>query len=159
MVLGLAAAAAGALGIQRLVRHGEGPAPATTTLTPAQSPRAAPPLPSPVESVLGDSAVTDTVPRALPITARPVAEPAPPPPDAGRLPATAVTRWTLDWANVREGRGTSFPVLGILRPVQEVLVDSLRAGWWLVYLDGRPSGYVATDLLTDEPPPAMRPRP
>jgi len=157
-VLGLAVVALGALGIQRLVRRGEGPSAFTTSAVPVQS-RAAPPLPSPVESVSGDSGVPDSMPIAPPVTARPVTEPVPPPSDTVRLPAYAVARWTLDWANVREGRGTRFPVLGVLRPAQEVLVDSLRAGWWLVYLNGRPSGYVATDLLTDQPPQAMRPQP
>jgi len=158
-VLGLAVVALGALGIQRLAQRGDGPSPSTTPVVPAQSPRPAPPLPSPVESPVGDSTVQDTVPIAPPIAARPVTAPAPPPSDSVGLPPGAVMRWTLDWANVREGRGTRFPVLGILRPAQGIYVDSLRAGWWLVYLDGRPAGYVATDLLTDEPPQAMRSQP
>ena len=135
-VVGVAIVAFGALAIQRLTSRGEGPSPPATAAVPGQA-----------------------VPLAPPVTARPVTEAAPPQIDSVRLPLSAVTRWTLDWANVREGRATSFPVLGILRPAQEVLVDSLRAGWWLVYLDGRPAGYVATDLLTNEPPRAMRPRP
>ena len=67
------------------------------------------------------------------------------------LPSTQ-TKWTSEWANVREGRGLTDSILRILTPGQRVEVDSLRARWWLVYLDGQRIGYVHQTVIQDEAP-------
>ena len=67
------------------------------------------------------------------------------------LPSTE-TKWTSEWANVREERALTAPILRILTPGQRVEVDSLRARWWLVYLDGQRIGYVHNTVIQDEAP-------
>ena len=67
------------------------------------------------------------------------------------LPSTQ-TKWTSDWANVREGPALTDSILQILTPGQRIEVDSLRARWWLVYLDGRRIGYVHQTVTQDEAP-------
>ncbi|MBI2614182.1 MAG: zinc-ribbon domain-containing protein [Gemmatimonadetes bacterium] len=67
------------------------------------------------------------------------------------------TRWTLDWANVREGRGLETRVVRVLRPGSSVRVTDRQAGWWALYANGRVVGYVAGSLLSDQPPPEPRP--
>jgi ribosomal protein L37E len=74
-------------------------------------------------------------------------EPTPPPP-----PARTVTRWTITWTNVREGRGIEYPVIRVLSPGDSVQVAGYALGWWRVYTGGREIGFVATDLLVDRPP-------
>ncbi len=75
----------------------------------------------------------------------PVAEP------TTALPSTQI-KWTLEWANVREERSLTAPIIRIFTPGQRVEVDSLRARWWLVYLDGQRMGYVHQTLIQDEEP-------
>lgn len=95
-----------------------------------------------------------------------VPAPAPQPPtpaDADTARASAVasrndslttqTRWTLDWANVREGRALGTRVVRVLRPGLSVQVSDRQAGWWALYADGRVVGYVAGSVLGDQPPP------
>lgn len=101
----------------------------------------------------------------------PTPEPAPPPtaispgvaagvPAAPTPSADSVateTKWTLDWANVREGRALGTRVVRVLRPGSPVRVTDRQAGWWAFYVDGRVVGYVAGSLLADQPPPQARP--
>ena len=89
-----------------------------------------------------------------PPPAPPLADVVAPPPAAE--PTTALantqTKWTSEWANVREGRALTAPILQILTPGQRVEVDSLRARWWLVYLDGQRIGYMHQTVIQDEEP-------
>lgn len=98
-----------------------------------------------------------------------------PPPPAGLEPAVtavndvsqapsatpglldALTKWTLDWTNVREGRGLETAVVRVLRPGLPIHVNDRQDGWWATYLDGRLVGYVAGSLLGDQPPGGVPP--
>jgi RNA polymerase subunit RPABC4/transcription elongation factor Spt4 len=71
-------------------------------------------------------------------------------------PAGSVAKWTLDWANVREGRALGTPVIHVLHPGEQVLVGDRQAGWWAVYRESKVFGYVAGSVLSDQPP---RPEP
>ena len=62
------------------------------------------------------------------------------------------TKWTSTWVNVREGRGIDTRVVAVIDPAQRVEVDSLQGSWWVVYIDGRPIGYVANSVLQNESP-------
>ena len=89
----------------------------------------------------------------IPPTPAPPAEVAPPP---VATPSATLregqTKWTNDWANIREGRGLDTPIVQIISPGQQVEVDSLQGRWWMVMVDGAPIGYVHTSLLQDEEP-------
>ncbi len=61
-------------------------------------------------------------------------------------------KWTSTWVNVREERGTNTRVVQVIDPGQRVEVDSLQGRWWVVYIDGKPIGYVANSVLRDESP-------
>ena len=67
----------------------------------------------------------------------PVAAPGTPDPARGdssrTTPAGAVTKWTLDWANVREGRALGTAVVHVLPPGVAVLVGDRQSGWWAGY--------------------------
>ncbi len=92
------------------------------------------------------------LPRTLPAAAPP-AEVAPPPVETpSATPRDAQTKWTSDWANVREGRGLNTPIMQIISPGLQVEVDSLQGRWWVVLVDGAPIGYVHSSLLQDEEP-------
>jgi hypothetical protein len=67
-------------------------------------------------------------------------------------PGKAVTRWTIEWANVRQGRGLEAAVVRILEPGLPIQVSDRQEGWWAAYLEGRLIGYVAGALLSDQPP-------
>lgn len=88
----------------------------------------------------------------------PAEEPAPKAvPDAEAVPTQ--TRWTLDWANVREGRALGTRVVRVLRPGSTVQVTDRQAGWWALYADGQVVGYVAGSVLGDRPPSEPQPEP
>ncbi len=91
------------------------------------------------------SSAPSPAPLADSVAPPPVAEP------TTALPSTQ-TKWTSEWANVREGRALTAPILQILTPGQRVEVDSLRVRWWLVYLDGQRIGYVHQTVIQDEEP-------
>lgn len=84
------------------------------------------------------------------------------PVDSGRVLAAGdivptQSKWTVDWANVREGRALGTRVVRVLRPGTSVQVADRQAGWWALYADGQLVGYVAGSLLSDQPPPDARP--
>ncbi len=62
------------------------------------------------------------------------------------------TKWTSTWVNVREGRGIDTRIIAVIDPAQRVEVDSLQGSWWVVYIDGKPIGYVANSVLQNESP-------
>jgi hypothetical protein len=68
------------------------------------------------------------------------------------VPAGLVTRWTVDWANVRQDRSIESPAVQVLPPGREIQVGDRRMGWWAVYADSRPIGYIANSVLTSTPP-------
>lgn len=111
------------------------------------------PTAPPIQPTAEDSATREPVPVATPIEAQ-LIPPTPPPatPDTARPVADADMRWAVDWANVREGPGTDYPVVGVLRPGTAVTAGGRRRGWWLVSVDGNELGYVARNLLADRPP-------
>jgi len=63
-----------------------------------------------------------------------------------------LSKWIVDWANVREGRALGTRVVRVLRPGTSVQVADRQAGWWALYADGHLVGYVAGSLLADQPP-------
>ena len=75
----------------------------------------------------------------------------PPPPSATQT----VTRWATDWANVREGRGIGYDIVGQVALGEQIEVADLQAGWWALYVAGRRVGYVSASLLAAEPPGAQ----
>jgi uncharacterized protein YgiM (DUF1202 family) len=107
-----------------------------------------------VQTATEDTTTRNTVPVVPPIEAQPVPAPSPPPTtrETTRPVADTSMRWAVDWANVREGPGTDYPIVGVLQPGTPVTAASRRRGWWLVSVDGSELGYVAGNLLTDQPP-------
>ncbi len=97
---------------------------------------------------------TNTESQPLTSNAPPQLTPATVPPTA--TPTTidprTQTKWTSTWVNVREGRGIDTRVVAVIDPAQRVEVDSLQGSWWVVYIDGRPIGYVANSVLQNESP-------
>jgi predicted RNA-binding Zn-ribbon protein involved in translation (DUF1610 family) len=100
-------------------------------------------------------AATETVPTAGDTT------PTPPPgaaevsdPPQVLVPATpqTLTRWTTDWANMREDRDRNSDVVDILGPGAQIEVADLENRWWAVYVDGRRVGYISASLVANEPP-------
>src|SRR5574341_292059 len=119
--------------------------------TPPPAPAAAPEAlqPEPVAA-----AVAPPAQAATPVESTDVVSPEPEPTSDS---VATETRWTLDWANVREGRALGTRVVRVLRPGSSVQVMDRQAGWWALYTDGRVIGYVAGSLLGDQPPPEARP--
>ncbi len=63
-----------------------------------------------------------------------------------------VTRFALEWANIRAARGLDSDIIAILRPGQAVSVGDWERGWWGVYLGDSLVGYVAAVLMDTVPP-------
>lgn len=115
--------------------------------------RAAPPPPSPpLEEVPPSAAPVAPAAPSVPLHA-----PARAPAESSAVAVPTQTRWTQDWANVRERRELQAPVVRVLRPGATVQVTDRQLGWWAVYLDGRMVGYVAGSVLSDQPPLVSRP--
>jgi RNA polymerase subunit RPABC4/transcription elongation factor Spt4 len=134
---------------------------------PARAARSARPRPTTRDSSATAARATAVVSApAAASTAPREAAPAPVPggrvagqPDSLRAAALpgAVTKWALDWANVREGRSLEAAVVHVLRPGEQVLVGDRQDGWWAVYQESRVLGYVAGSLLGDQPPTPAAP--
>jgi len=81
---------------------------------------------------------------------------------ASSLPGGAVssaatqTRWTLDWANVRQARALDAAVVRVIKPCVAVQVSDRVSGWWGVYLEGQFIGYIAGSLLGTSPPDSLQ---
>jgi len=79
-------------------------------------------------------------------------------PAAPRVPRISMAfgpterRYTTIWVNVRQARGPSAPVVKVLRPGEEVEVDSLRHEWYRVVDSGQAVGYVYRGFVDEEPP-------
>ena len=130
-------------------------APQPTASAPQSPPAVAEQVP---DTSLGEATVPDSTQatRAEPSLPPPAAA-TPPRPSTAPLPTAAetvqlVTRWTADWANVREGRSIETPAVQVLPPGREIHVGDRQQGWWVVYADARPIGYIANSVLTATPP-------
>jgi rRNA maturation protein Nop10 len=113
------------------------PAPSTDTA------RAAPPAPSVAKP-----------PAAEPSLSRvDTTRPAPPAPSTAPPPGNELLqRWARMWVNVRKARRPDAAIVRVLKPGEPVLVDSLRAQWYRVLIDGRPVGYVYRGYVSATPP-------
>lgn len=158
-VFGVAVLAAAALVILRWTRvpeparGGQATPPPAMAALPDTGPGAAP--------AIETGAARDTMPpladtiRVPPPTRRDTATTIPP---AAPLPRGVTTstlnRWTVTWANLREGPGPDYAVVRVLRPGERVQVGDAARGWWTVYREGAVEGYVANSVLGDRPVPA-----
>lgn len=113
------------------------PPPVATGLESPPTPRDSSPLSAPASA--GDSVGPSAPPPST----------VPPPPPAGQ----GVQRYATTWVNVRASRSGGAPTVGVLRPGDAVLVDSLRRGWYRVLVDDRTLGYVDRAYLDAVPPP------
>jgi len=142
LVLAVAVLAAAIIGVSKLTGAAEPDDTASLPMTPT------------IQPTPTDTMALRSVPVAPPIEAQRAPPRSPPSaaPDTVITPPDPDMRWAADWANVREGPGTAYPVVGILRPGTPVTAASMRRGWWLVSVDGNELGYVARNLLSDQPP-------
>lgn len=90
----------------------------------------------------------------LPVTEQPASSATAQPrtPAARSNPGSRDTRWSLDWVNIREGRGVASAIVTVLKPGVEVQVADQRGGWWAVYVDGSFVGYASGSLFGVTPP-------
>ena len=112
---------------------------------PAPGPPATPEA-APIVAALPGEAATDTT--VLPDRPTPAAPRSAP---QATQPILA-TRWTVEWANVRNGRSVESPIVRVLPPGAAVEVRAMSQGWWEVYADGALDGYIANSVLTATPP-------
>jgi len=63
-----------------------------------------------------------------------------------------VSRWTIEWANVRAARSVESTVVQVLPPGRAVEVREMRQGWWTLYAGGSVVGYIANSVLSATPP-------
>lgn len=133
-----------AAGLGLWVFSGTGPgAPAAVPPTvrgpePARQPGAVAPGP----------ATADDAPA--PVSTPPADEPSPAAPPT---PTETTPRWVAEWANVREEPALTAPVVTVIRPGTRVDVGRRTGGFWQVWVEGNPVGYVAGSLLLTRPPP------
>ncbi len=128
--------------------------------TPSPTEAPAGPVPSRAVEQAPPAVATGLTPTSPAAAAPPAASDVPQPARQDTVqgaPEGAVRKWTLDWANVREGRAIGTAVVHILRPGQPVLVGDRQAGWWAVYQEGQVLGYVAGSVLGDKPPADVPP--
>jgi ribosomal protein L37E len=142
----------GAIGILALVAIGVIVIRAVSE-TGGDADRPAPPAADTVLAAAPPPAVIQPDSAVIPPVAAPqVDTTAPAPQDSQPVAPPRLTRWTITWANVRDGRTTESAVIRILRPGEAVSVAEPAGGWWRVYERGQPIGYVAIDLLSTQPP-------
>ncbi len=158
IVLGMAAVGALAFGVSRVAEQGPSadlpPMTMGTEVTPlpvvspdTTSLVAAPPAPRPADSVRPPArSPTAPVSAAQPPQSRRAGLP------EARRSTVAQTRWTSTWVNVRERPSNQSAVIRVLNPGERVEVESPNRSWSLVYLGGRPVGYLSVALLVNEPP-------
>ena len=109
------------------------------------------PIPQPAEPVAAAESVPttrDTTPTPPPAA---VTVPTRPQISAPAAPQT-LTRWTADWANMREDRNVSSDVVRVLLPGEQIEVADLANRWWAVHVDGRRVGYISASLVVNEIP-------
>jgi hypothetical protein len=94
--------------------------------------------------------------KALPVAVLAVSTPASvaietPAPSISSQPSDTLVKWSAGWANVRTSPSSDSQVVQVLRPGQQVAVARVGRGWFSVYANGRQVGYVARQLLVDQP--------
>lgn len=150
-------------GILHLPARPESPAPrsAVAPVEPATEPVAAPLVVAAPDTTGARSTDTTRAAAATRTTPPPALLPRP----VGTPPASPaqdtpgervpflVTRWTVDWANIREDRSIESRQVRVLAPGIPIEVGNIRGGWWAVWENGHRLGYVANSVLTTEPPP------
>lgn len=115
------------------------------------------PRPTPVPTLPEDTTPADTTTTAAPlITAAPIEVRPPPAADTAVPPTPAPVetvptedRWTVTWANLREGPGLDYPVVRILLPGTRIRAAAPSRGFSAVYGSAGLEGYVAVSLLSD----------
>lgn len=127
-------------------------APAPARLPQAAAPQAPPAAtqPEPVAPAIV-AAIPDAAPPNDTVPAPPAAAPASPA-VSRPMPANLLTRWTVEWANVRAERSVESPIVRVLPPGSTVAVRAMSQGWWEVHADGSHIGYIANSVLTQHPP-------
>jgi rRNA maturation protein Nop10 len=138
--------------------RGDGRRPAGGPVAVAQrppEPASLPTLPAadsvvatPIVAAPPATAARDTAAARPPTPGRPIRAPDPSVP----RPRDLVTRWTLEWANVRAARSMEASVVQVLPPGRAIEVREMRQGWWAVHADGTVLGYIANSVLTTQPP-------
>ncbi|MBE0592748.1 MAG: zinc-ribbon domain-containing protein, partial [Gemmatimonadales bacterium] len=102
-------------------------------------------------AAIDSGAVEDTVPPS----AHPIRVPPPPGRDTvvtaptspvvtaqpRRITTSTLNRWSLTWANLREGPGSEYAVVRVLQPGERVQVTDVAQGWWAVYRGAALEGY------------------
>jgi len=99
----------------------------------------------PVIAAVPESTTTEERPPA------PTPQPTAQTPTEVASPAALVTRWTVEWANVRAERTVESPVVRVLAPNVRIQVADMRGGWWALYDGGAVVGFVANSLLRPAP--------
>ena len=69
---------------------------------------------------------------------------------------TPLRRWVWSAANVREGRGTSTPVVRTLPAGTEIGVMNAENNWWEVHVGGQRIGFIANSVIHRDPPATAR---
>jgi hypothetical protein len=117
----------------------------------APLPDSAPPKESPNPRENVDSSIAHAR-EALAFASPPIRKPAPAI-ESAIVPSVTDSqlKWTATWANVRGPPHSDSQVVQVLRPGQQVAVAAQRRGWWVVLENGRQVGYVARQLLVDQP--------
>jgi len=111
-------------------------------------PRAAPILAAAPDTADSEGATASPPAPMRGVVAGPTTLPAEAPP----RPRDLVTRWTMEWANVRAERSVESAVVQVLPPGRAIEVRDMRQGWWALHADGIVVGYIANSVLTTEPP-------
>jgi hypothetical protein len=143
VAVGLLAAAG--VGMWAVSRQGPlGPGARTTPVTTR--------APAPAPAAIDTSPAARPEPAPITALALEAAPPADTPPAPPAREVARASRWASTWANVREAPDLSAPVVRVLDPGEQVEVGERDQGYWRVYVDGRPVGYVAASLLLREPP-------
>lgn len=155
VALGIAAWRTGLMGSIRQAFRSPRPAAVEPRAT-GPGPAIALPVADSAAEPTSDTAPAAPVAAAAPDTATPPAtvalrqprrEPAP----ASR-PRDLVSRWTIEWANVRAARSVESTVVQVLPPGRAVEVREMRQGWWTLYAGGSVVGYIANSVLSATPP-------
>ncbi|HET7038732.1 MAG TPA: zinc ribbon domain-containing protein [Gemmatimonadales bacterium] len=120
-------------------------------MAPPEAPAPEPATPQPVGP---DRSTPNAAPIVVPPPDTTPVRPAPPQsqPQSQPPPAAAVlrTRWTTEWANVRQDRSIQSAVVRVLGPGVEVSVGRLLDGWWEYYENGAVRGYIANSVLASQ---------
>jgi hypothetical protein len=108
---------------------------------------ALPPTPSPFPTLARLPTVTPAPPTP---TIEPTPTPVPPPPTSTPTP-TPLEASTRVGANVREGPGLDYAVIGSVRQNEAVVLHGIYEGWYRVTTGTDLEGWMASDVLVVAP--------